>query len=183
MKQRVATSGLRWPAPGGGDSLVLPIAPADWPPPGDGIEVDGVALAPKPELHVTVIGSRLGGELRTTFAQPWLATAVAAALDVQDWRFTRSGRHWLLRKPYVEDGRQQVTHSVIERIELPAMAPFYRELGRLLGRQLPVPPPHVTLYVAGRKQGIGVSSEAQMRGFALREMTGLPSPKGTSSRA
>lgn len=88
-------------------------------------------------------------------------------------RFTRSRRHWLLRKPFVEAGRLRVAHSIIERVELPAMAPLHRELGRLLGRQLPAAAPHVTLYVAVRAQGTGVSSEARLRAFAVREMTAL----------
>ena len=173
MEQGVATHDIRWPRPDGGDSLVLPIAPETWAPPRQGVEVDGVALAPKSELHITVIGGRLGRELRATCAAPRLATAVEAALDALDWRFTRSGRHWLLRQPYIEGGRQHFAHAIIERVELPAMAPFHRDLGRLLGRQLPVPPPHVTLYVAGRLQGIGVSSEARLQAFTVRELTGL----------
>ena len=158
--------------PDGGDSLVLPIAPDCWPPPRAGVEIDGIAFEPKPELHITLIGNRLGRELRRTFAAPWLAAAVGTALDVGDWRFTRGHRCWLLRKPFIEDGRLRVAHSIIERVELPAMASFHHELGRLLGRQLPVPPPHVTLYVAGRAEGIGVSSGARLRAFTLRELSG-----------
>lgn len=173
MKQGVAEHRVRWPAPDGGDSLVLPVAPDCWAPPRHGVEIDGIAFTPKPELHVTVIGNRLGRELREVFAGPWLRAAVTAALDAQDWRFTHSGRHWLLRKPFVEDGQRNVAHSIIERIELPAMAQFHRELERLLGRQLPVPPPHVTLYVAGRAQGIGVSSVSRLRAFAVQEVAGL----------
>ena len=173
MKQGVAKPRICWPRPDGGDSLVLPIAPDCWPPPRHGVEIDGLAFTPKPELHITVIDNRLERELREAFATPWLRAAVSTAFDKQDWRFTRSRRHWLLRKPFVEAGRLRMAHSIIERVELPAMAPLHRELGRLLGRQLPAPPPHVTLYVAVRAQGIGVSSEARLRAFAVREVFGL----------
>ena len=173
MKQGVAGHRIRWPLPDGGDSLVLSIAPDCWAPPPDRVEIDGITFTPKSELHLTVIGNRLGRELRGAFAAPWLSAAVAEMLDAQDWRFARSGRHWLLRKPFVEAGRPRLAHSIIERVEVPAMAPFHRELGRLLGRQLPMPPPHVTLYVAAGSQGIGVSSAARLRAFAVREVTGL----------
>lgn len=170
--------------PDDGDSLVLPIAPDCWPPPRHGVEIDGIAFTPKPELHITVIGSRLGRELREVFAAPWLRAALAAAFDEQDWRFTRGRRHWLLRKPFLEDGRLRVAHSIIERVELPTMAPLHRELGRLLGRQLPAPPPHVTLYVAGPPEGIGVSSAARLRAFAVREVSGHPAlPYGCASQS
>lgn len=170
--------------PDGGDSLVLPIAPDCWVPPRAGVEIDGIGFTPKSELHITLIGNRLGRELRAMFATPWLAATVGAALDAQDWRFTRDRRHWLLRKPFLEDGRLRVAHAIIERVELPAMAPFHRELGRLLGRQLPVPPPHVTLYVAGRPEGIGISSAARLRAFVVREVSGHPAlPYGSASQS
>jgi hypothetical protein len=181
MKQGVADHHVRWPVPGAGDSLVLPIPPGEWAPPREGVEVDGIAFAPKPELHLTLVGGQLGRELRAAFAESWLAAAVTAALDAQEWRFTRTGRHWLLRKPFVAQGKRKTAHSIVEHVELPAMAPFHRELGRLLGRQLPVPPPHVTLYVAGRKQGIGVATIAQWRAYRMRELerirsTGVDEP-------
>ncbi len=159
-------------------SLILPIDPARWPPSAAPLTVDGIVFTPKTELHVTLVGSALARELRATFDAGWLDAAVAAAFGAQDWRFTRTGRRWRLRKPYGEDseartdGASRLAHSIIERLELPAMAPFHRGLGRLLGRQLPVPPPHVTLYVAGREQGIGVSSPARLRAFTVREVTG-----------
>lgn len=158
--------------PAGGDSLVLPIAPDCWPPPRAGVELDGIAFTPKSELHITVIGNRLGRELREVFAAPWLAAAVGAAFDAQDWRFTRGGRQLVLRKSFIEDRRLRLAHSIIELVELPAMAPFHSELGRRLGRQLPLPPPHVTLYVAGRAEGIGVSSAPRLRAFTVRELAG-----------
>ncbi len=50
------------------------------------------------------------------------------------------------------------------------MAPLHRELGRLLGRELPVPPPHVTLYTRGAAHGIGVASETALRTLTVREV-------------
>ena len=146
-------------------SLMLPIPRSRWAPPDAPVTVDGIALAPKAELHITLIGRRLANELRTTFDTTFLDTAIATAFDACDWTFTRTGRYLLLRKPIPG---QAVAHSIIERVELPAMAPFHRHLGRLLGRELPVPPPHVTLYVAGRDRGIGVASDAALRALQLR---------------
>ena len=146
-------------------SLMLSIPRARWAPPAAPVTVDGIGLAPKPELHITLIGRRLANELRTTFDTTFLDTAIATAFDACDWTFTRTGRYLLLRKPIPG---QAVAHSIIERIELPAMVPFHHRLGRLLGRELPVPPPHVTLYVAGRDRGIDVASEAALRALQLR---------------
>jgi len=149
--------------------LILPLDAGSWPPPAAAIDIDGLRLAPKPELHITLVGTALGAELQATFGSR--ANAITRGIhDAQDWHFERSGERLLLRKAFVEDGRAVVAHSVIERIELPAMARFHRALGRLLGRQLPVPPPHVTLYTAGRASGIGVSSAARLRAFTVRTL-------------
>ena len=146
--------------------LVLPIAPERWPTPTIAIELDGVRLAPKPELHITLVGRALAAELHTTFGSRAEAH-VDAARRAHDWRFQRTGHCLLLRKPFTEDGHAAIAHSLVELVDLPAMAPFQRALGRL-GRQLTVPPPHVTLYTAGRPQGISVSSPARLRAFTVR---------------
>ncbi|MGH8073488.1 MAG: hypothetical protein ACREO4_05375 [Lysobacter sp.] len=146
-------------------TLILPIPPGQWSPPITSVTVDGIALDPKPELHITLIGSALVRELRAAFGDSRARTVVAAGYGEQDWHFDRTGDYLLLRRPIA--GRR-FAHSIIERVELPAMAPFHRGLGRVLGRELPLPPPHVTLYVAGRSRGIGVASEAALRTLRLR---------------
>lgn len=148
-------------------SLILPIPRTRWAPPRAPVTVDGIELAPKPELHITLIGRRLGAELRATFDTAFLDVAIAAAFDIRDWRFRRTGRYLLLRKRLSGD---RVTHSIIERVDLPAMAPFHHSLGRLVGRQLPVPPAHVTLHTAGDSGGIGVASPRRLRALMVREV-------------
>ncbi len=147
--------------------MVLPLPPDRWPPPAGGIRLDGLAFDPKPELHVTLVGSALGHELQVTFGGSAIAR-VREARNALDWRFERSGRLVLLRKPLAGCSKGSVAHSIIELVHLPAMAPFHRALGRLLGRQLPVPPAHVTLYTAGDARGIGASSPARLRAFTVR---------------
>ena len=148
---------------------VLPVPPADWPPPEGRIRLDAVEFAPKVELHVTLVGNALGQELRAVFGTRAEAV-VEAAFDARDWRFRRTGRRLLLRKAFADAGTAHVAHSIVELVELPAMVPFHRALGRALGRELPVPPPHVTLYTAGRAQGIGVSSPVWLRAFTVRAL-------------
>src|SRR3546814_4335253 len=98
---------------------------------------------------------------RTDTLFPYTAL-VAAARDAHDWDLERRDDWLLLRKPLSGNGRAAIAHALIELVELPAMAPFQRALGRLLGRQLPLPPPHVTLYTAGRPQGIGEIGRANV---------------------
>ena len=151
-------------------SLILPIARGDWPPPDAPITIDGIRLQPKAELHVTLVGTALGEELLRSVARPRLHDTVARTLATHGTHPRRTGSLHLLRKPFAEDGRSGVAHSVIEHVRLPAMAPLHAALGRLLGRQLPVPPTHVTLYTAGDDRGIGVPSPTRLRALCVRRV-------------
>lgn len=146
-------------------TLLLPVDAAAWAPLPPVLVLDGIRFAAKRELHLTLIGRALGAELQAACARDHgFAAAVADAVAAADWSFRRTGRYLrLLRRG---EGRRR--HSIIERIELPAMAPFHARLGRLLGRALPVPPPHVTLYTAGDPRGIGVPDEASLARCAAR---------------
>lgn len=151
-------------------SLILPIARADWPPPAVPVTIDGITLLPKSELHVTLVGTSLGGELLRSVARPLLHATVLDILETHGTAPVRTSILHLLRKPFDGGGRNGASHSVIEHVHLPAMAPLHAALGRLLGRLLPVPPPHVTLYTAGDDRGIGVSSPKRLRALCVRRV-------------
>lgn len=144
------------------DTLLLPIGAEAWPLPRATPALDGIAFVPKRELHVTLVGRALGAELREAGRQAD-ALAACAALD---WRFRRRGEWWRLRD--ASGDRQR--HSIIERIDLPALDTLYARLEAMLGRRLPRPPPHVTLYVAGDGHGIGVPDESRFARLAVRRV-------------
>jgi len=152
----------------GAGTLLLPVDPAHWPPPAQGVELDGLHFAPKGELHLTLVGRALGESLRNALADGRVAASeLEYAIGAQDWQFRRGGGFLRLQK---RTGDGAVAGSIIERVALPAMAKLHARLGELVGRELPVPPPHVTLYVAGRAEGIGVASEAELRELVVREV-------------
>jgi hypothetical protein len=168
---RIAMTQARWPGWSAARTLVLPVPVAAWAPPREGMTLDGVALEPKRELHVTLAGGALGRELYLARGERALERAARAAFEAQDWSFVRRGRWLLLRKPAGGANRTTALHSIIECIDMPGMARFHAALGGLLGRQLPVPPPHVTLFTAGKAEGIGLASARQLRGYVVREVT------------
>lgn len=149
-------------------TLVLPIARHTWPPPMQPVRLDGLVFAPKRELHVTLIGSALGRALRAAADASSRDAAIAAAFAAQDWRFTRTGRLLRMQKPIDGADPTQPAGSIIETIDLPAMAPFHAALSRLLAHPLPVPPAHVTLYTQGTSNGIGVPSDAALLAMTVR---------------
>jgi len=148
--------------------LLLAIAPQAWRPPSRGVRVDGIDFVPKSELHVTIVGRALGAQVRLAMAaDPALATAIDATVASLDWSWTRDRSWWLLRKRERGAGKA----SIAETVALPAMLRFHARLGQLLGRTLPVPPPHVTLYVAGDMEGIGVPDEERWRRYVVRAIS------------
>lgn len=159
-----------WPGWSAERTLVLPVPASLWAPPRHGVTLDGVAFQAKAELHVTLVGGDLGSELHATLAERVLVAAARAAFEALDWSFVRSGRWVMLRKEGVIDGERTEFRSVIELVLMPAMPRFHRALGTLLGRELALPPPHVTLFTARRDKGIGVANPSQLRAYSLRKV-------------
>ncbi|HZH43538.1 MAG TPA: hypothetical protein VEY50_05600 [Lysobacter sp.] len=163
---------MRWPGWTEHRTLLLPLPE---PPPTSPLHLAGLVLAPKRELHVTLIGRALGARLHASLREPYLGAAVRAAFDVLDWQIGFTGELRLLRKPARrDDGTFGAVHSVIELVRLPAMVGFHRALGRLLGSELAVPPPHVTRYTEGRAEGIGVPRPSALRAFSVRRLDAAP---------
>ena len=87
------------------------------------------------------------------------ATLEAAFAEAGPWRLRRSG-WWLPLRRAAAD--KPAAASVIEPVALPAMARFHARLGSAIGRTLPVPPPHVTVFVEGDAEGIGAPDAASL---------------------
>lgn len=162
----------RWPGWTPQKTLLLPIDPVAWPPPASGVRVDAQNFAPKAELHVTLVGRRLGQLLLASPGERRYRTLVArTAFERLDWSWRRTQRLLWLEKHGAEGGPDDRMHAIVELIDLPAMADFHRQLGSVLGRELPVPPPHVTLYTAGKSRGIGIPTAAALREYTVRAVT------------
>lgn len=152
-----------WPGWSDDATLVLPLDDA---PPAAPLDVGGRRFAPKAELHLTLVGRTLGAELRRVLGDR-LDAATRPAFEALDWSPVRTGEHRLIEKPgRSDDGTHGIVASVIELVELPALGFYHRWLGELLGRQLPVPPAHVTLYTHGKAAGIGIPTAQRLRAWS-----------------
>lgn len=160
-----------WPGWSSEQTIVLPIEPDVWAPPFAPIELDGLEFEPKTELHMTLVGKALGRQVHETLGERFRTCAVRAAFDSLDWRFERTGELRRLQKTVrMKSGDSRTVGSIIEMVTMPALPKFYRALGDLLGRKLPVPPAHVTLYTYGREDGIGVPSMGKLRAWTMRRV-------------
>jgi len=156
-----------WPGWSSDDTLVLPLDDA---PPGTPCTLDGREFAPKQELHVTLVGRELGAALRAALGDR-LDAATRPAFEALDWSLARGGPRVLIEKPRRgDDGTPGTVASVIELVELPALDFFYHWLGQLLGRELAVPPAHVTLYTHRKAGGIGIPNLRSLRAWSRGEV-------------
>jgi hypothetical protein len=156
-----------WPgfeAPG---SLVLPLPATSFASLSAELRLDdGLLLARKQEFHVTLFDSRVGARLHEPARGGAPAKSLAGLFIGLDWQWRTRGERWLL----LDAAHEPVTHSVVELIEMPALAEFRSAIGALLGEPLPATPAHVTLYVSPGQRGIGIRDFDAFERLRLRRL-------------
>jgi hypothetical protein len=161
-----------WPGTTSEGALLLHLDAVDYVFAPELLTLPECTLARKREFHVTVLGRAAGAAITAAVS----ADRLAAAWHEHDWRLKRTGVCRLLRRLQPAEsgdrGIEAVTAwSVIETIELPAMNAFRLAVARLARTELPIAPPHVTLYVAGDPGGIGVPDHTALAALTARLLT------------
>lgn len=157
-----------WPGFSPGGALVLPLPRAAFADIAAPCVLDGTPFVPKAEFHATLLDSALGLAVQAAQrAAPARADAAAQAFAAQRWTWRRTGERWLLRAATEGGGTRE---SIVELLELPALAAFRQDLAARTGLAIPATPAHVTLYTAGDPRGIGLPSDAA---FAQRRVRRL----------
>ncbi|MGN6512021.1 MAG: hypothetical protein ACTHKZ_00375 [Lysobacteraceae bacterium] len=146
-------------------ALLLPLAAeAMAPPSAPRVRIGGHWLRRKDEFHVTVLGRALGPRLRALFDEPALQVMLAAL----DWRVRRLHAYDFLGKLKPAPSGAVPCYSVIEHVHVPGMADLYAALAERAPGFPPCPPPHVTHYVLGDANGIGVPDEGALAACRIR---------------
>ncbi|HVF35004.1 MAG TPA: hypothetical protein VND91_06740, partial [Candidatus Saccharimonadia bacterium] len=156
---------MRWPGFRPDGTLVLPIDDRSGAWPARPLKLDETRFAPKRELHVTIVGRALGARVAEALSRESLAEReLADAFEALDWSHDDTDAFVWLRKVKPEG----VADSIIELVDLPALAAFHFALGRRLGDRLAVPPAHLTRWVRGDPEGIGVPDDAALHELTVR---------------
>jgi hypothetical protein len=158
---------LPWPGFAPERSFVLPLQAGRMATPfGESCVIDGVRLQRKAEFHVTVLNQAMSR------AAAGLGEARLRALyESLQWTPRRTGRYALLHKARPIEGGTLDCWSLIEHLELSAMHAFRGELARMLGSLFADPVPHVTHYVRGDPNGIGVPDTRALQALTVREVS------------
>ncbi|HET6805437.1 MAG TPA: hypothetical protein VFH59_08370 [Frateuria sp.] len=158
---------LPWPGFSPERAFVLPLPAARMATPfGDACEFDGVRLRRKAEFHATVLSQ----EMSRAAAAGLGVARLRALYESLSWRPRRSGRYALLHKAGSGDAGTPDSWSLIEYLDLPAMHAFRDELAGQLGQAFADPVPHVTHYVRGEPNGIGVPHRRALAALLVREV-------------
>lgn len=150
-------------------TIVLNIPPSLWQPPTAAVSIGGDMFIPKSELHVTLIGSALFDEIHRQLSLRVRRRLFADARSAQ-WRIDRAGELRLLEHLDPRQPEVAPVRSIIELIELVGVEDFYRAFEQEIGRQLPRPPSHVTLYTLRDGEGIAVPDAGSLRRLSVRTL-------------
>lgn len=157
-------------------TLLIPLRKKDFGLSEEKVQFRGQIFDPKDEVHITVVGRALGQELEEAIEtiprlKAKLTKAVKeAAWHKQDWSYKKKDEIYHVSREKEQAnprGEVEVIHaeSIILMIEAPGIQEFYLILSELLGKDLEVPPVHVTLYTYGDPFGIGLPTQAVFEEF------------------
>jgi hypothetical protein len=113
----------------------------------------GKRFQPKDEVHITIVGSALGEELRDALDSAGRASAFDSLVAATDWRYTLLDRwHHVVRRG------DEPAESIVRMVEVPSLPTFYAQLEALAGLSIPPRPAHITLYTWRDDGGIGIAT-------------------------
>lgn len=158
---------IGWPGFSPARSFVLPLQAQFMASPfGKSCGIDGVRLQRKEEFHVTVLSRDMARAADVGLGE----SRLRALYESLSWTPRRTGRYVLLHQPKPTDAGTLDCWSLIEHLELPAMGSFRAALARILGSMFADPVPHVTHYVRGDPNGIGVPDTRALEALRVRDV-------------
>jgi hypothetical protein len=156
----------KWPGFSDNLTLIINVDKSEFGIRHGAIDFDGRPFRPKQETHITVLGTAPVSSLLEKIQQdPGVEGVLIRAFEQTDWSYTVTADYRHLVRPATGGESAGTTEeSIIVLVEMEGMARFYAILKKLalVDSDLPVPPPHVTLYTFNCDTGIGVPSDGDL---------------------
>jgi hypothetical protein len=128
------------------------------------VTYQGKTFQPKDEVHITIFGSKLSGELADAMDQDlFLRPQLQAAIEETIWTYELHDEWY-----HVVDGEEE---TIIRMAGVPLLSRFYHRVSTLAGVEIPERPTHVTLYTYNNEEGIGVATEEEFRARVVGELS------------
>lgn len=126
-------------------------------------------FSPKEELHITIIGPERGQKVRERLKSPDKHNLFLKAIAETNWCYELKDDLYCMAKdkPVVLNKTRKVVHaeSVIQLVNVPELEGFYRRIQAISGVEMPPRLAHITLFVCGDKEGIGVDDQTEFDEF------------------
>ncbi len=161
---------LKWPGVNESGNVLIELAPESFCLAKNEIDVLGEIFTPKDELHVTLIGSKLGLIIQDKIKHnPTVNKLLETIFEEIDWSYKLTGPVHILSR----SAEGVVEKSVIMLIEMPGLTIFYDQSKArgLIDLETPVPPPHVTMYTQNCPSGIGVPSDDALNALSRKTIS------------
>jgi hypothetical protein len=144
--------------------LVIKIAMDDYGYSHTEVSYRGKTFEPKDELHITILSDE-AAEMVGKFLEehPDDRQRICRLVEETDWTFHKTGELY-----YVQEDADGET--IIEMVDMPELEGFFRKLSRITGKDLEIPPVHVTLYLRGTKTGIGIATQEEFDNRVVEEI-------------
>ncbi len=127
----------------------------------------GKVLTLKSEFHITIIGSQLARKLLARLGETEYRVQLDEIASQIDWHWRLESLFYHVVKPKtrsLSDGSTEIIHaeSIIQMATVDGIDDFYDRLSIIAVERLIPPPTHVTLYVYGDLQGIGIADRQDL---------------------
>ena len=134
------------------------------------IVVHDDVFTPKEELHITLIGRKLGWIIEEKIKQNQKINKLLKKIfEAIDWSFKQTGPIHILSR----SKGAKLEMSIIMLIEMHGVTQFYQQLkaSGLIDAKTPVPPAHVTMYTHNCPSGIGLPSDETLNRLSKKTLS------------
>ncbi len=120
------------------------------------VRYQGKIFQPKGELHITIVSQDAEALKKHLAKAPEDQEEIDDLVLSTDWSYRkRTDLYYIAKDPDTE--------SIIQMVDVPMLEAFLKDLSKLVGQGIVLPPTHVTLYVRGTEKGIGIPNEAVLK--------------------
>ncbi len=161
---------LKWPGFNATGNVLIDLEPGSFCLAEMPILVQGQHFTAKDELHVTLIGEKVGLILQNEIRRdPETNRVLERVFGGIDWSFEKTGPVHILSR----SKKGVIQKSIIMLLDMPGMTIFYDQLKSLglIPYKTPLPPAHVTLYTHNCPLGIGVPSDETLNMLSIETMS------------
>ena len=127
----------------------------------------------KDEFHISLVVAKNARKVKEVISQSSepekLWEEIKTFFESLVWEYTLIDEYHLQENSYNEP--KHTRRTIIQKVNLPNLLPFYEKLNQILGITLPVPVPHITLLSWSDNplfmtKGIGISSEEDFKMYS-----------------